>query len=216
MRREVPLTIVFICGAFMAIQYFVPHHVSATIYQYALNWTIIIGIFTLAVGIGSLINLHYDRIAKRKQTWRYSAVTLAALAFMTVVGLFSPNAMADPRGLFMRTYFYVLSPVQATMFALLAFFIASAAYRAFRAKTVLATLLLLSAVIVMLGRVWVGDTLTGWLPSGLQLSDIAKYILDFPNTAAKRAIYIGVGLGIAGTSLKIILGIERTWLGGGK
>ena len=200
----------------MAIQYFVPHHVSATIYQYALNWTIIIGIFTLAVGIGSLINLHYDRIAKRKQTWRYSAVTLAALAFMTVVGLFSPNAMADPRGLFMRTYFYVLSPVQATMFALLAFFIASAAYRAFRAKTVLATLLLLSAVIVMLGRVWVGDTLTGWLPSGLQLSDIAKYILDFPNTAAKRAIYIGVGLGIAGTSLKIILGIERTWLGGGK
>jgi len=216
MRREVPLTIVFICGAFMAIQYFVPHHVSATIYQYALNWTIIIGIFTLAVGIGSLINLHYDRIAKRKQTWRYSAVTLAALAFMTVVGLFSPHAMADPRGLFMRTYFYVLSPVQATMFALLAFFIASAAYRAFRAKTVLATLLLLSAVIVMLGRVWVGDTLTGWLPSGLQLSDIAKYILDFPNTAAKRAIYIGVGLGIAGTSLKIILGIERTWLGGGK
>ena len=216
MRREVPLIIIFICGAFMAIQYFIPHRVSATIYQYALNWTIIIGIFTLAVGIGSLVNLHYDRIARQKPAWRYSAVTLAALTFMTILGLLSPGAMTDPSGLFMRVYFYVLSPVQATMFALLAFFMASAAYRAFRAKTVLATLLLLSAVIVMLGRVWVGDTLTGWLPAGLQLSDIAKYILDFPNTAAKRAIYIGVGLGVAGTSLKIILGIERTWLGGGK
>ncbi len=215
MRREVPLTIVFICGAFMALQYFIPHHVSATVYQYALNWTIIIGIFTLVVGIGSLVNLHYDRISRKKENWRYSIVTLAALAFMTVLGLASPGALQDPKSLFMTMYFYVLSPVQATMFSLLAFFIASAAYRAFRAKTVLATLLLVSAIIVMLGRIPVGDMLTGGLPEGLQFSNIAKYILDYPNTAAKRAIYIGVGLGVAVTSLKIILGIERTWLGGG-
>jgi hypothetical protein len=216
MRREVPLTIVFICGAFMAFQYFVPHHVSATIYQYALNWTIIIGIFTLTVGIGSLINLHYDRISKRRERWQYSIVTLVALAFMTILGLLSPNALQDPRSLFMTMYFYVLSPVQATMFALLAFFIASAAYRAFRAKTLLATLLMVSAVIVMLGRVPIGDMLTGWLPEGMRFSDIARFILDYPNTAAKRAIYIGVGLGVGVTALKIILGIERTWLGGGK
>jgi len=215
MRREIPLAIVFICGAFMAFQYFIPHYASATVYEYALNWTIIISIFTLAVGIASLINLHYDRIKRRKPTWKYSIVTLSALAFMTIIGLLSPDALSNPTGLFMKVYFYILSPVQATMFALLAFFIASAAYRAFRAKTVLATLLLLSAVIVMLGRVWVGDALTGWLPEGLRFSYIARYILDFPNTAAKQAIYIGVGLGIAGTALKIILGIERTWLGGG-
>jgi len=216
MRREVPLTIVFISGAFMAFQYFVPHHVSAVIYQYANNWTIIIGIFTLAVGIGSLINLHYDRIARKKDGWPYSMVTLVALAFMTILGLLSPGALQDPKSLFMIMYFYVLSPVQATMFALLAFFIASAAYRAFRAKTILATLLLLSAVIVMLGRVPVGDMLVGWLPEGYRFSDIARFILDYPNTAAKRAIYIGVGLGVGVTALKIILGIERTWLGGGK
>jgi hypothetical protein len=216
LKREVPLIIVFVCGAFMAFQYFVPHYVSAAVYQYALNWTIIIGIFTLVVGIGSLISLHYDRVARRREHWQYSIVTLVALALMTIIGLSSPNAIQNPRGLFMHLYFFVLAPVTATMFALLAFFIASAAYRAFRARTVLATLLLLSAVIVMLGRVPVGDFLTGWLPEGLRFSDIARYILDYPNTAAKRAIYIGVGLGVAATSLKIILGVERTWLGGGQ
>jgi hypothetical protein len=75
---------------------------------------------------------------------------------------------------------------------------------------------MLSAVIVMLGRVFIGDVLTGWLPEGMRFSAIAQFILDYPNTAAKRAIYIGVGLGVGVTALKIILGIERTWLGGGK
>jgi len=216
LKREVPLVIVFVSGAFMAFQYFVPHYISAAVYQYALNWTIIVGIFTLVVGIGSLVGLHYDRISRRKEQWRYSIVTLVALTFVTVIGLYSPDAIQNPRGLFMHVYFYVLAPVTATMFALLAFFIASAAYRAFRARTVLASLLLLSAVIVMLGRVPIGEYLTGWLPEGLRFSDIAKFILDYPNTAAKRAIYIGVGLGVAATSLKIILGVERTWLGGGQ
>jgi hypothetical protein len=216
LKREVPLAIVFICGTFMAFQYFVPHYLSAAIYQNALNWTIIVGIFTMVVGIGSLIDLHYDRIRFRKESWQYSIVTMVALVLMTVIGLSSPNAIQNPRGLFMMIYFYVLTPVIATMFALLAFFIASAAYRAFRARTILASLLLLSAVIVMLGRIPIGDMLTSWLPEGLRFSDIARYILDYPNTAAKRAIYIGVGLGVAATSLKIILGIERTWLGGGQ
>lgn len=216
MKREVPLAIVFVCGTFMAFQYFVPHYLSAAIYQNALNWTIIVGIFTMVVGIGSLIDLHYDKIAHRKESWQYSIVTLVALVLMTVIGLSSPNAIQNPTGLFMMIYFYVLTPVIATMFALLAFFIASAAYRAFRARTILASLLLISAVIVMLGRIPIGDMLTSWLPEGLRFSDIARYILDYPNTAAKRAIYIGVGLGVAATSLKIILGIERTWLGGGQ
>lgn len=216
MKREVPLVIVFVCGTFMAFQYFVPHYLSAAIYQNALNWTIIVGIFTMVVGIGSLVDLHYDRIRFRKESWQYSIVTLVALVLMTVIGLSSPNAIQNPRGLFMMIYFYVLTPVVATMFALLAFFIASAAFRAFRARNVLASLLLISAVVVMLGRIPIGDMLTGWLPEGLRFSDIARYILDYPNTAAKRAIYIGVGLGVAATSLKIILGIERTWLGGGQ
>lgn len=210
MRREIPLLIVFLFGLFMIIQYFVPHGSFLYLYKEFNNWTIIIGIFTIIVGVGSLVSVHYNRIRYRKPDWGYSVVTITALIFMSTLGLLGGTENA----LFLKAYRFGLSPVTATMFSLLAFFIASAAYRAFRARTFLATLLLLSAVIVMLGRVPIGDLLTGWLPQPIQLPNMAKFLLEVPNVAAKRAIFIGVGLGVAAVSLKIILGIERTWLGG--
>ncbi len=103
----------------------------------------------------------------------------------------------------------ILVPCASTMFAMLAFYMCSAAFRAFRMRNLHAGVLLISAFIVMLGQI---PLATAFIPG---LHELRQWILDVPNMASKRGIMIGVGLGAAATSFKIIFGIERAWLGGG-
>ncbi|MHC4422507.1 MAG: hypothetical protein ACYS1E_18190 [Planctomycetota bacterium] len=116
-------------------------------------------------------------------------------------------------------YEYVFKPLQATTFAMLAFYVASAAFRAFRAKNIEAILLLGTAFVILLGRTFAGVVLTAWLPdwlSGLKLENLTVYIMQVFNTAGNRAIMIGIALGIASTSLKVLLGVDRSYLGSGE
>ncbi len=96
------------------------------------------------------------------------------------------------------------------MFALLAFYNASASFRAFRARNLEAALLLVAAALIMIGRVPLGEAI---FPP---ITAVQQWIMEFPNTAAKRAIMIGVGLGMTATALKLMLGIERAYLGKGE
>ncbi len=106
-----------------------------------------------------------------------------------------------------------MKPLSATMFSLLAFFIASAAYRAFRVRSLEAGLLLGAAVITMFARVPIGQ-FEWW--DGFHLGKVADWILNNPNAAAKRAILMGAAMGIISMGLKVILGLERAYLGGDK
>jgi hypothetical protein len=206
MRRELPLAICFIMGIIMAVQFFIPHRYSQWLFDNMLKWLIIVLTFAMILGIGNLVKLHIQKVQRRRRDWLYSIVALVGISASLVTG-FGWGIGADSP--FMVLYNYVQIPMQATMFSLLAFYIASAAFRTFRARTLEATLLLIAAVIVMLGRVPLEGIVGQWLP------DLAEWILDYPNMAAKRGIMIGIGLGAISTALKIILGIERSWLGGG-
>ena len=126
------------------------------------------------------------------------------------------NAAGSP---FWWIYEYMFKPLASTMFALLAFYVASAAFRAFRAKNLEAALLLGTAFVVLLGRTAAGTVLTGWLPDWLgwlRVEELTVLIMTVFNTAGTRAIMIGIALGIVATSLKIILGMDRSYLGSEK
>lgn len=207
MTRRVPLTICLVGGIVMLIQFFIPHPGSQSLYKEVIRWSIVIGAFFLILGIQSISSLHINKIKRQRSGWGYSVVTLSAMVTVGAIGLFGG---VQEGSLFMSIYRGMMVPLQATMFSLLAFFMASAAFRAFKAKTVLAAVLLITAIVVMFGRVPIGAKVFPKLP------EIVEWILMYPNMAGQRGILLGVGLGMMATSLKIMLGIERGWLGGGK
>ena len=208
MKRTIPLVICLVFGIVMMIQFFIPHPVSVALYNLSNDWVRNVSAFALVLGVGSLVTYHVEKMRRRKQGWYYSIVALVAAAITTVVGLGWGVKQGSP--LQNVIFSNLMVPLNASMFAILAFYMASAAYRAFRARTKESALLLIAAFIVMLGMVPIGNSIWHKLP------EVAEWILSVPNMAAKRAILFGVALGAIATSLKVILGIERGWLGGGK
>jgi hypothetical protein len=224
MRREVPIAITFLVGMFMIVDFFVPHaYVSATAEELK-QWGTIIIAASILLGIGNLLRVHSKKIARKEEGWGYSIVLLAIMAVMLWFGLWpgetlGPNEMVgtvEEGSYFNWMFLNMQVPLQATMFSLLAFFIASAAYRAFRLRSAEASLLLIAAIIVMLGRVPLGQAITQNLPEKAQLPWLTEVIMEYPNMAAFRGILMGAALGVMAMGLRIILGIERSYLGGEK
>ena len=208
MKTQLPIVIVFVTGIIMVIQYFVPHQYSKFLFTYANDFVIVIGIMALPLGIFSMMNATVKKARREPKERFYSITTIVAFVVMVLAGIKRENFTASGT-LVANLFQYILVPCQATLFSMLAFYIASAAYRAFRVRTWLASILLVTAFIIMLRIVPLPEPLSTWN------SALVRWILAVPNMAAKRAIVIGIGLGGVAYSMKIILGIERGYMGRG-
>ncbi len=230
MKRKIPLIITFLVGVIIIISAFIPHKPFGYISGELENWYLIIAGFAIILGQLNLFKVHLLKIKFKQKNWQFYIFTLVSFLIMVTIGLAwgtekNPGIFGNATEIsavlghkpFDYLFHNVYQHLQATMFSLLAFFIASAAYRAFIARTIESNLLLIAAILVMLGNTSIGSFLTGWLPESLKflhLPHIKEFIMRYPNTAGQRAIMIGAGLGIIGSSLRIILGIERSYLGG--
>ena len=213
-KLTLPLIIVLVFGIFgLAIQY-VPHPAVVHLKEGVLAlWLRVIGGIAGLLGIYNLLRLHATRVRKLEEGWGYSGFFFVGFGIMVLATLYNAGEWfwrpAVDDAAFHEFYQYLFEPAGATMFSVLGFFIASAAVRTFRARSFEATVLLVAAIIVMLGRAPVGEMATGYLPS------VTEWIMDVPNTAAKRGVLLGVCLGVIAMSLRIIFGVERAYLGGG-
>ena len=189
----------------MILQYFSPlvNEVAGQFQQ----WAVIVLAFAYVLGVANLVRIHLDAVSRKSRDWQYKLLTVAVLFITLGIGLvggITPGTFFNER-LYMGMYV----PMSATMYATLAFFIASAAYRAFRIKTWQAGLLAVTAVIVMLGRVPAGHWIWHDMPG------LVDWIMNVPNMVAQRGILIGAALGAVAMGLKMVFGIERSYLGRG-
>ena len=211
MRRTLPLIITLVVGFIMVGEFFIPHYRYRLITNEILDWGLILAAAAYLLGIINLVQVNLPKVLQREKDWPYKVLMLGTLAVTLFFGMYEWGDRNEPGHVYKWIFDYVFTPLNATMFALLAFYIASAAFRAFRARSLDAALLLSAAILVMIARVPLGESLP-WI--GSELPHLMNWVMDVPNTAARRAIFIGAALGAVATGLRVILGIERSHLGG--
>jgi len=205
MRNEAPIFLGLIVGLVVIISNFFRTATLTVVRSELDQWYMIALNFAMLVGFINVSRIHVDKINKKREGWQYSIALFVGVLVFVVVG-FAAGSSSAPR--FQWLFEATLDPMQSTMFSLLAFYIASAAYRAFRIRTREATVLLVAAAIIMLGSVPIGRMIWSFFPVA------RSWILSYPNTAGMRGIQVAAVLGGMATALRILLGIERGYLGG--
>lgn len=211
-KRQLPLMVAFIFGIIGIVIGYVPHQSFEDLYTELVGWDRLLAAFALLLGMYSLLRMHYKRIERKEKGFGFSIILWAGFMITFAAGVYNEGDWLFERrashGSLSWIYDYIFKPAGATMFSVLAFFIASAAYRTFRARTTTAALLLIAALVVMIGQVPVGDMISPRIP------ELSTWLMEIPNAAVKRGIFLGVSLGVVATSLRIIFGVERAYLGG--
>lgn len=151
----------------------------------------------------NLVRLHSRNIQKKRQHWPFSAWLLVIFVFFSILGMVKGNN--DP--LYKGLYNALIVPVNASMHSISAFFLASAAFKAFRIRNLDSIVLMVSAVWVMLASVPIGDLISP------NMAIVKDWLLAIPGSAVARAMGNGVFLAGFAATLRIFLGLERRHLG---
>jgi len=169
------------------------------------NWFQLSYAIALALGFVNLSAIHWKYIQRKREGWFYSIVLLLCMYGYLILGMLEKHTGVH----FSWIYDNMYVPLGSAIFSLVAFFITSAAYRAFRVRTKEATILLVFALFVMLGRAPIGDAIwSGWS------SFVNTWVMGTLNMAGMRAILLGAYVGAFATALRIMLGLERAHIGG--
>ena len=268
-KRQIPILIATVIGLSTLFGWFIDHPtIESFVNDDATQWYDILASFAIFLGALNLMKLQGKKILKQQSGWQYSIFAIGGFFFAIIAGfIYKGNDVVEwgihvtSKGtLFKWMFEYMFTPLSATMFALLAFFVASASYRAFRVRNLEATLLLVSGIIIMVGRVPLGSSISSWFimyllvliaslvvnvkfkdkkitfgallggllivtiwgsllgwpidqPNLFYLPILQDWIYNNPNVAGARAIMIGIGLGIFATSIRYILGLEKSYIG---
>ena len=187
LKRQLPIVIVVVVGFLTLGGHFINNApLKNFIDNDATQWYDIIAGFAVFLGSLNLLKLHLTRVFRKTKNWQYSIFSVAGFLLMIIFGFVYHGSEVEwgkhldaKDSYFYWMYWYIYQPLSTTMFALLAFFVASASYRAFRIRNYEATLLLISGIILMLGRVPIGSLIPWWAIVGMYVALIFSLIKSY-------------------------------------
>ena len=243
-KRSLVVAFTFLGGLFYFLEFFIPPrpadqqtllwggNLTKTASTVG-NATQVVAAFTFLLGVVNLVRIHGGSIRRRREGWVHSAAFFLAFAAMVLFAFWKdwntwlhghpvPLWVNDiyrahvslTHDIYTLLFEGLYRSLNATMFSILAFYIASAAYRAFRIRSGEAAVLMVVALVLMMGQVPLGMALTNWIPNSghfslLRIENLSQYVLTAINSPVQRAIAFGLGLGMLAMSLRIWLSLER-------
>ena len=217
-RRRFIIVTTFLAGLYFSTEFFIPKDNFLTpLFQPILNFIVTFVGFLILMGLINMVRLHGTNLAKLKAGWYNSAALLLCIVVMCVFTLWNRNVQNPPQFVpkgFHILFFGFFASLKATVFSILAFYIVSAAYRAFRIKSAEAAFMMFSALLIMLGQMTMMTHLTARIPqdsfwANFRIDNIYVWIQMVPGMAAYRAIVLGVGVGYLAISLRMWLSLEK-------
>ena len=202
MKKEIPILLGLIAGILWYGEFFIAGMFQENQKLFFSNGMKIAGVVGVLVGVYSVARQNYYKIKNKNERY-YAILRVSMILLMVFLGLKSGTSSGTP---FSSMFMNVYVPFQATVFSLLAFYIASAAYRSFKAKSVESAVLLVASIIVMLSKIPLGGEMWG------QIHVIGEWIMDAPSSAGRRAIIFGGYLGSITMMIRIFFGLERSHL----
>jgi hypothetical protein len=209
-RIEIPIILTAVAALVQVIPYYfdIPFLDSAA--STTADGVLLIVNMAVFVGVISISQVHGRRISRRAERWEYSVVLMAFMLIMAFTGLpFESIGLGRDNFIYDFLFTNVQTPLGGTMYSILAFFITSAAYRAFRARNIEAALILISGTIVVMSN---APLFTSAFPAFIGWKN---WIFDVPNASTMRAVTMGAALGAIALAVRTLMGIERGYLRGG-
>lgn len=204
-RKEISVAICAVLGFLMIAQYYVDIPAISSIANYCQIFATSIASFMMIFGTTSLILFNYGHVKKKTPgQWFMSAWAIFLIVSISAIGL-----TLGPNQLYFKWMFEnVFINLDTAMYSVLGFYVLSAAWRAYRARNLDATFLLVSGILAALVNAPVGEFIFG---SGV--ISLGNWVVNVPTIAGLRTTYFGVALGSIYVALRTFIGKESGVLG---
>ncbi len=209
-RIEIPIALTVIATLLQVIPYYFDIPVLEETAAVASNAVLIIVAAATLIGVISIIQVHGKRITRQSEGWYYSVLVVGFAVIMILTGLpFPEMGLGVDNSIYNWLFTNVQTPLGGTMYSILAFFITSAAFRAFRARNLEASIVLVAGTIMVMSN---SPVIANYVPA---LKSLGLWIREIPNMATFRGVMIGAALGSIALAVRTLMGIERGYLRGG-